>query len=197
MCGHRRPLKNVNDEASKSRTNYSEWACEVTPFQHASVEKTTFLWEIIDMWLGVCEPCPALWMSIGSGGGVASTFPTKGWAMVTGNCWEYGGGSGHRASLSMPCYMAFYRKEGKRTLAFHTPVFRDRETDACPQCQGLARSHSLTASPTVSSYITPSPFPSPLPAFIGLFLSFSTLALHLADHCFSFLRNHPTLTLTM
>lgn len=50
------------------------------------------------------------------------------------------------------------------------------------QCQGLARFHSLTAPPTVSSYITPSPSPGPLPAFIGLFLSFSpTLALHPTD----------------
>lgn len=35
---------------------------------------------------------------------------------------------------------------------------------------------SLTAPPTASSYITPSPSSGPLPAFIGLFLSFSTFA---------------------
>lgn len=56
------------------------------------------------------------------------------------------------------------------------PVLRDGGTDACPQCKGLACFLSLTAPPTASSYITPSPSPGPLPAFIGLFLSFSTLA---------------------
>lgn len=58
------------------------------------------------------------------------------------------------------------------------------------QCQGLACFHSLTAPPTVCSYITPSPSAGPLPAFIGLFLVFSTLALHPADRCLS--PNHPS-----
>lgn len=62
-------------------------------------------------------------------------------------------------------------------LAACMPGFRrDGGTDACPQCQGSLAFLSLTAPPTASSYIIPSPSPGPLPAFIGLFLSFSTLA---------------------
>lgn len=61
-------------------------------------------------------------------------------------------------------------------------------THACFKRQMLVHSVrallavSLTVPPTVCSYITPSPSAGPLPAFIGLFLSFSTLALHPTDH---------------
>lgn len=95
--------------------------------------------------------------------------------MSNGDWGELQGGWGGRASPSMPCYIA-RSWEGEHTLAAHTAVLRDGGTDACPQCQGLACFLSLTAPPTASSYITPSPSPGPLPAFIGLFLSFSTLA---------------------
>lgn len=64
-------------------------------------------------------------------------------------------------------------------------------TRACFKRQMLVQSvrallaFSLTAPPTVCSYITPSPSAGPLPAFIGLFLFFSTLALHSTDRCLS------------
>lgn len=137
----------------------------------------------------VCDYCPALRLCIGSGGGVAVTFLTQGWATVTEESWvggggvEGGGGGGGGCaspspspSLSMQCCRARLQARGELTLAIYTPVLRDGGTDACPQCQGLACVLSLTAPPTASSYITPSPSPGPLPAFIGLFLSFSTFA---------------------
>lgn len=132
------------------------------------------LWRQIYLWLGVCKSCPAPWMCIGSGGRVAFTFPTKGWATVTEN-W---------VAASAPCYTDFYRK-GSIYWPFTSLFLRDRETDACPQCPGLNCFQSLTAPPTVWSYITPSLSAGPLPAFIGLFLSFSTLALHPTDRCLS------------
>lgn len=60
-------------------------------------------------------------------------------------------------------------------------------TQACFKRQMLVHSvrallaFTLTAPPTVCSYVTPSPSAGPLPAFIGLFLAFSTLALHPTD----------------
>lgn len=64
-------------------------------------------------------------------------------------------------------------------------------TRACFKRQMLVHSvrallaFTLTAPPTVCSYITPSPSAGPLPAFIGLFLAFSTLALHPTDRWLS------------
>lgn len=77
---------------------------------------------------------------------------------------------------------------GKGARIGHMQAFFKRQM--LVQCQGLACFHSLTAPPTVCSYITPSPSAGPLPAFIGLFLVFSTLALHPADRCLS--PNHPS-----
>lgn len=92
--------------------------------------------------------------------------------MVTEESWE--GGDGGCASSSMLCCCLFI---GRGAHTGHSHLFlRDGGTDACPRCQGLSFFPSLTAPPTASSYITPSPSPGPLPAFIGLFLSFSTLA---------------------
>lgn len=98
------------------------------------------------------------------------------WRLLRGWGWRL-------VSISVHAMLYSLLQEGEHILAIHMPVSRDRETDACPQCQGLTCFHSLTAPPTVSSYITPSPSPGPLPAFIGLFLSFSTLALHPTDRC--------------
>lgn len=107
--------------------------------------------------------------------------------MVTENCLE-GRGGYYCVSPSMPSYAAIYRKRGMYSIG---------HTHACFRRQMLVHSvrdllaFSLTAPPTVCSYITPSPSAGPLPAFIGLFLSFSTLALHPTDRCLS--PNHPLL----
>lgn len=68
---------------------------------------------------------------------------------------------------------------------------RTGHTRACFKRQMLVHSvrallaFTLTAPPTVCSYVTPSPSAGPLPAFIGLFLAFSTLALHPTDRWLS------------
>lgn len=110
--------------------------------------------------------------------------------MATESCLKKGAGY-YRVSPSMPSYIPSH------AIAFTEKGACIGHTHACFKRQMLVHSvrallvFSLTAPPTVRSYITPSPSAGPLPAFIGLFLSFSMLALHPTDRCLS--PNHALL----
>ena len=133
-------------------------------------------YKIIDVrgW-GVCDCCPALRLCIGSGGGVAFTFPTQGWELVTEESWAgWGWWWVFSIFIHTVCYGPFIGRG--RTYWSLSCLVSEMEGQMLVQCQSLACSPSLTAPPTPSSYITPSPSPGPLPAFIGLFISFSTFS---------------------
>lgn len=136
------------------------------------------------MRLGVCDYCPALRLCIGSGGGVAFTFPTQGWATVTE---ESGEGRGWwwvsifiHATPSSP-FIGRGAHTGRSHVCFKR--WRDRCLSTVSGPLSLTGFLSLTAPPTASSYITPSPSPGPLP-LLAYFSLFQPKHVRPTDCCF-------------